>query len=435
MTVFWSLAAVMILIALLFILPALFRTGKQAATGIDRDTLNVEVIRSQLAELDADLQIGRLSQDQYAAARRDLEQELLSDLTGSGSNVKTRGGQWAAIILIIGIPLLASGLYNQLGSRQIIPLLAQMKANPPPASRPDNEGSPSVEEMVNKLAERLHNQPDDMKGWVMLGRSYVVLKRYDEAVDAYRNILRLGGDSPELLADYADALAMAAGGRFTPETGELLQRALAAQPDNIKALWLAGHWKNQEGDVSAAIEYWQQAADLLPADGEDAVVIGQQISRAREKLGLPPLAAAQPAAARSSAPAAAAEMSSATAAAPAAAAASTIQVRVTLDPQLADQARPDDTVFVFARAAQGPRMPLAIVRKQVRDLPLSVTLDDSLAMSPAMVLSKFTEVSVGARVSRSGNAMPQSGDLEGSQSPVAVGKDVNVEVIINSRVP
>jgi cytochrome c-type biogenesis protein CcmH len=310
-----------------------------------------------------------------------------------------------------------------------------MQANPPPHPTGDSGGRLSVEEMVNQLAERMRSQPDDMKGWVMLARSYVVLKRYDEAVDAYRNILHLGGDSPELLADYADALAMAAGGRFTPETGELLQRALAAQPDNIKALWLAGHWKNQEGDVSAAIEYWQQAADLLPADGEDAVVIGQQISRAREKLGLPPLAAAQPAAARSSAPAAAAEMSSATAAAPAAAAASTIQVRVTLDPQLADQARPDDTVFVFARAAQGPRMPLAIVRKQVRDLPLSVTLDDSLAMSPAMVLSKFTEVSVGARVSRSGNAMPQSGDLEGSQSPVAVGKDVNVEVMINSRVP
>jgi len=428
MTVFWSLAAVMILIALLFILPALFRSGKPGASGIDRDTLNIEVIRSQLADLETDLQLGRLSQDQYAAARSDLEQELLSDLAGSssgGGNNKPRSGQWAALILIIGIPLLAAGLYYQLGSRQIIPLLAQMQANPPARPAGDTTGRPSVEEMVNKLAERMRSQPDDLKGWVMLARSYTVLKRYDAAVDAYRNILRLGGESPELLADYADALAMSAGGRFTPETGELLQRALAEQPDNVKALWLAGHWKNQEGDPAAAIEYWQKAARLLPADGEDAAIIGQQIARAREQLGLPPQAATPMAVAATET---AVEK-------PAAKAGAAIQVNVALDPQLAAQVKPDDTVFVFARAAKGPRMPLAIVRKQVRDLPLSVSLDDSLAMSPAMVLSKFSEVSVGARISRSGNAMPQSGDLQGSRSPVAVGKDQRVEITIDSRVP
>jgi cytochrome c-type biogenesis protein CcmH len=425
MTMFWSLAAVMILIALLFILPALFRTGKAGASGIDHDTLNVGVIRSQLAELEADLQTGRLSEDQYAAARSDLEQELLNDLDGSDSGSgKTRSGQWAAIILVVGIPLLAAGLYNMLGSQQIIPLLAQMQANPPPAAAA-GKGQMSVEEMVEKLAQRMRSQPDDMKGWVMLARSYVVLKRYDAAVDAYRNILRLGGNSAELLADYADALAMAAGGRFTPETGEVLTRALAAEPDNIKALWLAGHWKNQEGDSAAAIEYWQQAAAQLPADGEDVAVINQQIAGAREKLGLPPLASAQPAATAAAAPV---ETS-------APAAATAIQVSVSLDPQFAAQVKPDDTVFIFARAAQGPRMPLAIVRKQVRDLPLSVSLDDSLAMSPAMVLSKFGEVSVGARISSSGNAMPQSGDLQGSKSPVVVGKDSQVEITIDSRVP
>ncbi|HYQ71185.1 MAG TPA: c-type cytochrome biogenesis protein CcmI, partial [Gammaproteobacteria bacterium] len=281
MTVFWSLAAVMIMIALLFILPAMFRSARPEATGIDRDTLNVGVIRSQLTELDADLQSGRLSQDQYASARRDLEQELLNDLAGGepGRSKKTRGGQWAALILVVGIPLLAAALYNLVGHKQIIPMLAQMEANPPPA--PAGGGSEdrlSVDEMVAKLAERMRSQPDDMKGWVMLARSYVVLKRYDEAVDAYQNILRLGGNSAELYADYADALAMAAGGRFTPDTGELLQRALAMEPGNIKALWLAGHWKNQEGDPAAAIEFWQQAAAQLPADGEDAVIISQQIN-------------------------------------------------------------------------------------------------------------------------------------------------------------
>jgi len=426
MTVFWSLAAVMIMVALLFTLPPLFRSSRSAA-GIDRDTLNVEVIRSQLTELDADLQSGRLNKDQYAASRRDLEQELLSDLGGTTTGGKTRGGQWAAILLVAGIPLLAMGVYNLIGSQQIIPLLAQMQANPPSRAQADAgaEGRPSVEEMVERLAQRLRTQPDDVKGWVMLARSYVVMKRYDEAVEAYRNILRLGGESPELYADYADALTMAQGGSFTPEAGELLQRALAEQPENIKALWLAGHWKNQSGEPAAALEYWQKAAALLPADGQDAAVIREQITGVREKLGLPPQEQAAPASVEASAPAAA----------PATPSAAAIRVEVNLDPQLAAQVQPDDTVFVFARALQGPRMPLAIVRKQASELPLSVTLDDSLAMSPAMVLSKFTEVSVGARISRSGNAMPQSGDLQGDQSPVAVGTDTSVAITIDQRVP
>jgi len=428
MTVFWSLAAVMVMIALLFILPALFRKVSSDAAGIDHDALNVEVIRSQLAELDADLQTGRLSEDQHADARRDLEQELLSDLDKDSTAVKKgkiRGGQWVAILLVAGIPLLATSLYNLLGSKQIIPQLAQMQSNPHPPSPANPNGQLSVEEMVNRLAERLRSQPDDRKGWVMLARSYVVLKRYDQAVEAYRNIMRLGGESPELLADFADALAMSQGGRFIPETGELLQRALAAQPDNVKALWLAGHWKNQSGEPAAALEYWQKAQALLPANGEDAAVIRQQIAGVRKQLGLPPQESTTQVVTAAATPA-----TSSTAPVDAA-----IRVEVTLDPKLADQVRPEDTVFIFARAVHGPRMPLAIVRKLARELPLTITLDDSLAMSPAMVLSKFPEVSVGARISRSGNAMPQSGDLQGDKSPVAVGKDTSVAITIDSRVP
>jgi cytochrome c-type biogenesis protein CcmH len=378
----------MVMIALLFTLPALFRGPRGGTAGIDRNTLNIEVIRSQLAELEADLQSGRLSRDQYAAARSDLEQELLSDLDGPAGTgaARTRGGQWAAIILIAGIPLLAVWLYTLLGSQQIIPLLAQMQATPPPAAPADSGGRPSVEEMVEKLAQRLRGQPDDMKGWVMLARSYVVLERYEEAVEAYRNILALGGDSPELFADYADALAMASGGSFSPEAGELLQRALAAQPDNVKALWLAGHWKNQGGDHAAALEYWEKAAALLPPDGDDAAVIARQIANVREQIGLPPQPAAPAQVAAASAGAGPAAANAATA--PGASSGAALQVEVTLDPQLAETVAPDDTVFVFARAVQGPRMPLAIVRRQARELPLSVTLDDSQAMSPAMVLSK-----------------------------------------------
>ncbi|MGD8312383.1 MAG: c-type cytochrome biogenesis protein CcmI, partial [Gammaproteobacteria bacterium] len=216
---------------------------------------------------------------------------------------------------------------------------------------------------------------------------------------------------------------MARGGRFSDEAGVLLEKALAGDPDNVKALWLMGHWKNQQAAYEEALGYWQRAAKLLPQTGEDARIIAEQIASVQRQLGLP-VAETVPTAA-AGAPAAAAP--------PATAAA--IQVSVTLDPALAAQADPGDTVFIFARAESGPRMPLAIVRKQVVDLPVTVTLDDSLAMSPAMVISKFDRVTVGARISKSGNAMPASGDLQGTVSPVATRDAAAVELTIDSRVP
>jgi cytochrome c-type biogenesis protein CcmH len=279
--------------------------------------------------------------------------------------------------------------------------------------------------MVSKLATRMESQPDDLEGWVMLARSYTVLGRYQEAVPAYRNILRLGGgDDAGVLADFADALAATNNGRFTDEAGKHLTRALELDPHNIKALWLAGHWKNQGGDAAAAIAHWQTAADLMQPQSEDWKIITAQIEQVRQRAGLPASSTAPVQVAQSVAPG-----SSAAADKPA------LTVTVSLDPALAERTRPDDTVFIFARAVNGPRMPLAIVRKQVKDLPVTVTLDDSLAMTPAMVLSGFDPVTVGARISRSGNAMPQSGDLQGTRAPVSTATSSSLEVVIDSAVP
>jgi cytochrome c-type biogenesis protein CcmH len=418
MNVFWGLAAIMIIVALLFTVPWMLRASRSAKPQPDQDTLNTEVIKAQLAELDTDLKTGRLDENQYAAARRDLERELLDDLAPAGSRSMgkpARSGQWAVLLLVAAIPLLAVGLYQHLGSKEIIPLLEQRDPATAASNSPAQHemGEQSLEEMVNVLAARLKEKPDDLRGWILLARSYETLNRYADALVAYGNARRLSGDNPELLADYADALVMANGGRFNDEAGELLQRAVEGQPDNVKALWLMGHWKNQQGSSTEALGYWQRAAALLPADSEDTAVIAQQINQVRQRLGMAPAAAAPAAAAAGSA----------------------IQVTVLLAPALAANTRPEDTVFIFARAAQGPRMPLAIVRKQVKDLPVTVTLDDSLAMSPAMTLSKFGQVTVGARVSPSGNAMPQSGDLEGSKSPVSVGGSEAVAITIDSKIP
>jgi cytochrome c-type biogenesis protein CcmH len=255
----------------------------------------------------------------------------------------------------------------------------------------------------------------------MLGRSYAAMDRYQEAANAYAQARRIAGDHPQLLVDSADIMVMANGGRFTSEAADLLQRALQVQPENAKGLWLMGHYEYQDEDFQSAVDYWQRAAAQLPSDSEDTRAIREQIEQAEGRLV---------AAGGSLAPA------TETRTAPAAdAAATAVEVSVRLDPALSAQASAQDTVFIFARAAQGSRMPLAILRKRVADLPVTVTLDDSLAMSPAMVLSNFDAVTIGARVSKSGNAMPQSGDLQGSVTPVQVQAGASVEVVINEVMP
>ena len=424
MTVFWSLAAVMVMVALLFVLPPLLRNRKVST--VSRDDLNTEVIKSQLAELDTDLHAGKLDQSQYAAACTDLEQELLYDLASTGhAQREPRSGRWATLLIVPALPLCAVLLYQQLGSVELIDKLQQARSSQSqPAQSQLAQQADSIDEMVAKLAARLQQQPDDLKGWVMLARTYSILKRYSEAEVAYENVLRLGGENAGLLTDYADAMAMANGGRFTDQTGALLTRALELDPGNVKGLWLAGHWKNQSGEHAEALRYWQQAAAKLPPDSEDAAVIAQQISDVQGQLGI----TAEPTPAVATTTAAAG-----TTADPVSGAA--LSVHVALAPELTAAAAAEDTVFIYARATQGPRMPLAIVRKQVKDLPVTVTLDDSQAMMPAMKLSNFEQVVVGARISKSGNAMPQSGDLQGSMSPVATQTTEKIQITINSNVP
>ena len=431
MTVFWSLAAIMMLAALLFIVPPLLR-NREVTSAVSRDELNAEVIKAQLVELEADLAAGKLEQAQYAAARTDLEQELLYDLSTTGpAQREPRSGRWATLLIIPALPLCAVLLYQQLGSVELIDRLQQPPTAQSQPPQPQSQPVASIDELVAKLAERLQQQPDDVKGWVMLARSYTIMKRYSDAEAAYANVLRLGGENADLLTDYADTMVMATGGTFTDESGALLMRALELDPDNVKGLWLAGHWKFDNREYAAALDYWQRAAVKLPAGSEDAKVIAQQISKAQGLLGieaeLSPAVATAPADTGTTA-------DTGTAATADSASGTALSVHVDLAPDFAATAAAEDTVFIFARATQGPRMPLAIVRKQVSDLPVTVTLNDSQAMMPAMKLSNFEQVEIGARISKSGNAMPQSGDLQGSRSPVSTDESQTIEITIDSRV-
>jgi cytochrome c-type biogenesis protein CcmH len=257
-----------------------------------------------------------------------------------------------------------------------------------------------LETMVGRLAARLRDNPEDAEGWKLLGRSYAALGRFGEAADAYAKAAMRTPRDPQLLIDFADVLAMARGQRLAGEPEKLVQRALEIDPQNLKGLALAGTAAFERKDFAQAAAYWQRMLPLVPADSEDARVIQQNVAEARELAG----------------------------------STKSLQGTVSLSPGLKGRAAPDDVVFVFARAAEGPPMPLAVARTRVKDLPYSFRLDDSMAMTPAMKLSAFARVVVGARVSKSGNAAAQPGDLQGASAPVA--NDAGeVRVVIDRVVP
>ncbi len=271
-----------------------------------------------------------------------------------------------------------------------------------------------LQAMAGRLEEHLKSKPDDGEGWFMLGRAQSMLGRADAALAAYRRAQAFRGDDPKLLTDIAEVLGISKGHQLAGEPTELLAKALALDPKAPKTLALSGAAAFDRKDYAQAVKHWETLLQASPADAAFVAQVRDGITEARRLGNLP-----APAAALAAAPAAA----------PVAAAAASISGTVTLAAALKAQAAPEDTVFVFARAAEGPRMPLAMLKKQVKDLPITFTLDDSQAMSPQMKLSAFPKVIVVARISKSGQATPQPGDLGGQSDPVALGaRGLGIEV-------
>ena len=291
--------------------------------------------------------------------------------------------------------------------------------------------------MVERLAERMKSQPDDPEGWTMLGRSYLVLEQPREAQAAFERARALRPQDPSVLADLADAIALNQGRVLAGEPARLVAAALALEPDHRKALALAGSAAFEARDYATAARHWGRIVALEPADSPLAAQARAGVEEARQlgaaapaqKGTSPATAAAPPASPGTARPGAAPDAGAEAGTRAAAGAGASVSGTVVLAPALKDQARAQDTVFVVARAAEGPRMPLAVVRAQVKDLPLSFTLDDRQAMAPGAGLSSATRVVVTARVSRSGQAAPQPGDLEGQTTPVPVGaRDLRIEI-------
>lgn len=427
MTVFWIVAVFFVIAALIFLIPPLIK-GKKEQEVVERNKLNLAIYKDKLAEIEDDLRNGVLNQDQYDKARQELERSLLEDVTpntdSEGVEPKTHptAGLVSAAIIAIGLPVLAVALYQHLGG-------GAAAFNPDQAvPAVDAEGHKgTIEKMITQLKQRLNSNPDDVDGWVMLGRSYYFLKRHREASEAYAKAVSLIGETnPDLLADYADTLAVANGKNMLGKPYELVKKALTLQPFHEKSLWLAGTAAYQEQDYSSAFSYWGKLLQVFPPNSDGA----QQIQRNLEELKSLMTAQGTPI------PEIAATLPTSTVAnsGNVAATGKSVSGTVKISAALKSKASPDDTVFIFARAASGPRMPLAILRKQVKDLPITFELNDSMAMNPAMKLSNFPEVVVGARISKSGNAMPQSGDLEGKSPVVSVGT-TEIPIEIDQTVP
>lgn len=378
---FWIVVIALLVLALGIVLLPMLRL-KQSEDASQRSGQNIQIAREQKAQLDAQLERGEIDQSAYDRAYLDLQTELALELEHAETNSEETRGCWMVYVLLLGIPLLSVSLYFNFGEYRVVqdPLLVEARSQPAAPQM-------SIDEMIATIKQRLRDVPEDAEGWYALGRAYGVKRDFAKAATAYQRTYDLVGDQPEVLFSLADAIAMQNEGSLLGEPEALVKRGLEIAPRYPNGLWLAGLIAEQRQDYAKAYEYWTM---LLPLIADNP----QSTAEIKNLIGI--LEARDPSLVEKSSD-------------PDAVALVTLQVDIS--PDLKAQSKPEQTVFIYAKAMQGPPMPLAVRRVTVADLPISVSLSDADAMLSTMKLSSFPRVIVGARVSPSGTATPQSGDF------------------------
>ncbi|HXR62541.1 MAG TPA: c-type cytochrome biogenesis protein CcmI, partial [Rudaea sp.] len=423
---FVMFAALMLALALAFVLrPLLTRHAPDDPAALAR--------RRMQALLEAHA-AGVLSDTEFAAKRTELGDQLLTAIdTGPP---RSRAPFVAATAVALLLPALSIVLYRAVGSPAALDPAALVAA---PATAPGEHGQ-DMEQAIDKLAAKLKQNPGDAEGWALLGRAYLETQRFAEARDALKHAHDLVADDPDVGVAYAEALTLASEShQFDAQARALIETALKADPKNQRGIWLLGIADYQAGKFDAAIADWNLLLAQLPKDSTIAQSVRSQIARAEAARDGKPLpaetAAAEIPAAGEIAQAEAPQAATATTAAATAADGAHLTVKVTLDPNLTAQVSPADTVFVYAKAASGPPMPLAIQRLRADQLPATVVLTDSMGMLPSMKLSQFPQIIIGARISKSGNAIAQAGDLQTVSKPLDVRTTAPIALTIDQTVP
>ena len=442
MTSFWVISGIFIVTALLFIVPTLLRSRDAEQENLEHDAVNITVYRDQLTELGNDLENDILTQEQYNKSKQELQQRMLQDVPeGEKMAIKKNKNIYniaTSVVIVLILPLAAVFLYLVIGDTRGLLPQAQL-ANATQMNRGGGNsaaGHDNFSSVLENLIARLDKNPDDIEGWIMLGRTYAIMERYADASNTYAKLAELVPNNPQILSDYADVLAMKNQGNLAGKPMELIYQALSIDPKYPKALALAGTAEFEQEKFEQAAVHWEKLLGLVPADSQLAKSVQESIDEAKslaaggkkgtvasaQQAKTPELQQTDVQPEKSPVTASTTPVSI------------SISGQVTISKELASKASPNDTLFIYARAKTGPKMPLAILRLKANDLPATFTLTDEMAMVPNMKISSFPEVIIEARISKSGQAVPASGDLQGFSQPVQIGNN-NIAIVIDKQIP
>lgn len=427
---FWVIVSAMTLCVLGLLLRPLLKRPAQITSEQEK---TLPVYRQQFSELEQDLTNGLLTDEQYQTARHELERRVLEETGSIETSSMTSGGlvnlRIVALSVAMIIPAASGVLYWTLGNPAAMthPTASSMSAQ----GGADNERQmiEGLNTLMERLKKKLEQNPNDAAGWAMLARSYMAMERYADAVPAFEKAFKLNPNDADMLADYADALGIHQGRKLEGKPETMIEKALKVDPNHVKALMLAGTMAYNRKDFALAVKDWERArTNLAPdSDPEFSEQITAAIGEAKQRMGGAPLMAA------TNAPRASSAIPADHPPVKKASGSRAITGKVVLGPSMAGKALPD-TLFVFAKDVAGPPMPVSIVRASKNDLPFTFRLDDSTSPMPSRKLSDIDTVVIVARLSKSGQAMPGSGDLEGMSQPIKPGAE-NITIVIDRERP
>ena len=379
----------LVLVLVLLLRPFIFPPKVEATS---RRQMNATIYREELEKLETERVTGSINSADYEIAHAEMRQRLFQDTDEEDDRSVMGSSKITAIGLCLFIALLSAGFYFALGDATRI---AQKNTQQPMTQ----EG---VEKMVAQFAAKMEQDPANLQGWVMLARSYRILGRNQEAAKAYERAGSFIESDPQLLADYADVLASNANGIFSGKPLQLINQALKLDPNNLMALWLSGTASYAAGNYKAAVQIWEKLAQQVPPGTEDARSIEASIADARAKGGLSSKASVST---------------------------KGVSGKIEISTDLKSKVKSGDIVMVIARKP-GERMPVAVLRTGISDFPMNFSLTDALAMNPSAPLSQLSEASIEVRISKTGMAKPEAGDLISTPQIVKVGAN-NIRLVID----